>query len=238
MHEIELAIKSSPCKGWKPYGRKFQCSVTRNGKTVWIGSFNTQHEAENAVFEFKLKEFIANVSKFESDVFAGKVWRNIYVVYPSGRFFNLRGEVLKGGVNSLGYLQYVTRRFCARAHRIVATLFIPNPDNKPEVNHIDGNKLNNCVSNLEWCTKSENITHAIKTGLAERKHGEQHPLSKLKESDILYIRSHYKKGDVIYGCKPLAIKFGVDAKTMLDVIRKRTWKHITESAPEKPSEAE
>ena len=40
------------------------------------------------------------------------------------------------------------------------------------------------------------------------------------------------------GCKPLAIKFGVDAKTMLDVIRKRTWKHIIESAPEKPSEAE
>ena len=178
------------------------------------------------------------MSKFESDVFAGKVWRNIYVVYPSGRFFNLRGEVLKGGINSLGYLQYVTRRFCARAHRIVATLFIPNPDNKPEVNHIDGNKLNNCVSNLEWCTKSENITHAIKTGLAERKHGEQHPLSKLKESDILYIRSHYKKGDVIYGCKPLAIKFGVDTKTMLNVIRKRTWKHITENTTETPSEAE
>ena len=92
MHEIELAIKNSPCKGWKPYGRKFQCSVTRNGKTVWIGSFSTQHEAEEAVSRFKLKEFISNVSKFESDVFAGKVWRNIYVVYPSGRFLILEGR--------------------------------------------------------------------------------------------------------------------------------------------------
>lgn len=237
MHEIELAIKSSPCKGWKPYGRKFQCSVTRNGKTVWIGSFSTQHEAEEAVFQFKLKEFISNVSKFENDVFSGKVWHNFYVVYPSGKFFNLRGEMVKGVANSFGYLQYVTRNFCVRAHRIVATLFIPNPDNKPEINHIDGNKLNNCVSNLEWCTRSENVTHAIRTGLMERKHGEQHPNSKLKDSDIVYIRGHYKRGDVTYDDKALAIKFGVDQSTISDIVRGKTWKHIPINTAEKPSEA-
>jgi len=82
-----------------------------------------------------------------------------------------------------------------RINRAVAIAFIPNPDNKPEVNHIDGNKTNNHLSNLEWSTKSENCRHAYKTGLHKGawkgKFGKDNKASlKVKQIDI-------KSGDVI-----------------------------------------
>lgn len=76
-------------------------------------------------------------------------------------------------VNYRGY-EYVCLcvndiRTYPRVHRLVAETFIPNTDNKEQINHIDGNKRNNIVENLEWCTQTENIRHAIKTGLIKNK---------------------------------------------------------------------
>ena len=129
-------------------------------------------------------------------------------------------------VNRYGYLQTKLCKYgkCRQLtiHRLVAKAFIENPENKSQVNHIDGNKKNNRVDNLEWTTRSENVKHAYDTGLMSSKHmtGSNHPLSKLTEDDVREIRTSEKK------LKDLAKQFGVSYATIIDIKKHRTWKNI------------
>ena len=100
-------------------------------------------------------------------------------------------------------------------HRLVAIAFIPNPENKPEVNHIDGNKLNNRVSNLEWVTSSENQRHAFDMGLQVALQGEDAPRAKLTAEQVIYIRGNPDG----LTCKQLAEMFNVSRVTIGDVQR-------------------
>lgn len=94
-----------------------------------------------------------------------------YCITTDGRVINSSGHEKAPDLRSDGYHQVSLYnngvRSTKRVHRLVAEAYIPNPENKPDINHKDGNKLNNDVSNLEWCTKSENMRHAYDTGLAK-----------------------------------------------------------------------
>lgn len=93
-----------------------------------------------------------------------------YSVSNTGKIRNdLSGKIKSPIKGTTGYLNVDLynggKRTKAKIHRLVSEAFIPNPDNKPEVNHIDGDKHNNNAENLEWVTRSENIRHAFSTGL-------------------------------------------------------------------------
>ena len=95
----------------------------------------------------------------------GKVFGERYIAYPDGKISKLDGTPLKKYISPYGYERVCINGKYWLVHRIVAMVFIPNPDNKPQVNHIDGNKQNNDISNLEWVTPEENMHHASRMGL-------------------------------------------------------------------------
>lgn len=90
----------------------------------------------------------------------------------------LIGDIIKGYLRVELTKNKKIKKFLV--HRLVAQAFIPNPENKPYVNHIDGNKENNNVSNLEWCTQRENINHAWETGLNEKQREKLRKMNPLK----------------------------------------------------------
>lgn len=109
-------------------------------------------------------------------------------------------------------------------HRLVAQAFIPNPENKPQVNHRDGKKYNNNASNLEWVTSKENNIHAVITGLNKGLKGEKQNGSKLKNEDVVKIREMYKEGNISQS--KLSKIFDISLMSINFIVRNKTWKHI------------
>ncbi len=129
---------------------------------------------------------------------ANKFVEGIPFKTPKDRYGYFRANLRKEGGRS-----------CKLVSRLVAEAFIPNPDNKPTVNHKDGVKTNNCVSNLEWATHSENQKHKFDTGLATQVSFKNNA-SKLTEESLKAIRSRIGKDKDRY----ISLDFGVCEETV------------------------
>lgn len=166
-----------------------------------------------------------------------EIWRDIpgydgkYKVSNKGRvmsFWRSEPVVVKTWDNKSGYkclaLHKGGTKITKTLHRIVAKAFVDNPNNKLEVNHIDGNKSNNAAHNLEWSTRKENVRHANKNGLARYLYGEDIPVSKLNADKVREIRRLYASGE--HSHRSLAKQYGVGRNTIAAILTNRTWKHV------------
>jgi hypothetical protein len=137
-----------------------------------------------------------------------------------GHLRKLKSHGIKQLITGQGYFHVRIRKNGNRKtkfiHRLVAETFISNPGNYPIVNHIDGDKGNNHISNLEWVTSQQNAQHALKHNLTST--------TKLSKQEVLKIRELYASGE--YTHRELANKFNVTPSNVGRIVRRDTWKII------------
>jgi hypothetical protein len=130
------------------------------------------------------------------------------------------GKILKPMLNHKGYYRVELSGKLYFIHRLVASAFINNKENKPQVNHIDGNKINNMVNNLEWCTNIENQRHAKENNLKKCLFGTDVYNHKINNKIALEI---YNSND---SQRKIAQKYNVSQRLVLNIKKRRAWSHI------------
>lgn len=151
-----------------------------------------------------------------------KLYKGVILISNFGNMMSPLGEPRKATKNDRGYYIFNVSGCIKnqRLHRAVAELFLPNPnpDVFTDVNHKDGNKANNAVSNLEWCTRSENIQHAYNTGLREQPKGEVSPNAKITLEQAQWIYDNYQVVNGKSNGPQLAKQFGITPITVRTII--------------------
>ena len=163
-----------------------------------------------------------------------------YSVTEDGRIYSHRriinnqhfgGRFLKKRLNLEGYYKVTLMKnrkpFEKKVHRLIAECFIPNPNNKPCINHKDGNKQNNQISNLEWVTYKENTAHAIKHGLFVFADPNLPRVNrKLDKEQIKEIFENYQENSQNKGLNFFANKFGLSTSAVSNLLKGKTYKEF------------
>ena len=180
-----------------------------------------ENEIWKDVVEFENNYQISNFGRLRS--VARKINSS---VQPCGFRIN-NPRIIAPQNNGKGYQQYYVKfnniRVMQYSHRLVAKYFLDNPDDKLEVNHLDGNKYNNHVSNLEWSTLEENRNHALVNNLIHK--GESSYQAKLSEKRVLAIRRLFRINPNFNKSK-IAKKLNVRDTTIHKIINNQRWKHL------------
>jgi len=166
-------------------------------------------------------------------------YEGVYEVSDQGRVRRIGkakgaqvGRIKKLTTKANGYVVVGMKNGSVRrveyVHRLVMLAFAASESGRNEVNHIDGNPQNNRLENLEWASRSENQLHAIhvlKSCSPSALPGERNPQSKLTEAQVRQIRELYKTGQ--YSSRELADMFGVTKSPIKQIIRRKTWRHVS-----------
>lgn len=159
----------------------------------------------------------------------GEYFGDTHEISDSGILRNIKNKkVLRQNINKQGYLITVIsrgrkRKIAIRIHRAVAENFLDLIDGKNIINHIDGNKTNNRVENLEWCTCKENSRHAVDTGLLVNKKGTEVYNSSLSNDDVRKIRILIKNGEKQ---ADIAKKYNVSHDVIYHIAHNHTYKSV------------
>jgi len=138
-----------------------------------------------------------------------------------------KGKPCKQHPNHNGYMRVGLHKLGNReqefVHKLVGQAFVSNPNSKPQINHIDGDKLNNNVENIEWCTNKENCIHASNLGLRNPVRGIEHHNAKMNPEKVKDLR---KKRDEGWSYKQLCDLFGITKGVVGQIYHKRTWAYV------------
>jgi hypothetical protein len=157
----------------------------------------------------------------------GRVKSLSRIIQRDGIFGNkkIKERIIKPSITNGGYyrLNLINNKIKTSfsIHRLLALYFLPNYENKPQVNHINGIKTDNRLENLEWCTAKENINHAFKIGLITAKNGINHNKCKLNTFEVLEIRKN--KNNTL---KEISKKYNISISVISKIKHNKLWKHI------------
>lgn len=142
-----------------------------------------------------------------------------------GTMYFVKGRIMKHCLDGKGYHYcYLSKdnvRTTGKIHRLVAKAFIPNPENKSQVNHLRG-KDNNDVDSIEWATPKENVVHAWKNNLCESKKGINSNANKLSEKQVYEIK--LLKG--IKTSREVGLQYNVSKTSILNIWNNKLWNHL------------